>query len=440
MKAKRAFGWFAVLALLLWWSSRPMRADSRMVSGTYSGFTIVGEVSWTKAGFDRANNKWLYNTSAQVNTYTFTNGNASIGLNIGGFTTAAQDKGGSSQQTFSFSSGAVINWNTYWGYLGNGGYTSSGSFVVPSAPPLPKAVNMPLANTTPVTLTYEFLDVGTGQTQYVTVKPGETVMANIGSVSGGNIGITASALGALDAQGNVIAGDTLLTWNLGQVLNSQMTTVTGSSSELAATILPEAGTGVTLPGNLKLTMDTMGNGTVTLSGGLETFNAAQLADTGALTKGSYAQGVNALERALSDGFTRVWQAVKSSGGGGGSSTDMGPTNTKLDAINTALTGGAEQTAVVWGSGNQTLSADAAAVSAVVGMLPAVPNVLPASIGSSGSYTTTLDFGGLVGTKTLTLNLVPYASTLALLRGTFLAIMSLWFFVAVTKTIRGGFAG
>ncbi|HWA88111.1 MAG TPA: hypothetical protein VG710_17915 [Opitutus sp.] len=190
------------------------------------------------------------------------------------------------------------------------------------------------------------------------------------------------------------------------------------------------------------------------------FTNTQLADTASLSNGVYRSGANAVVDSVNRAADKISAAVGSGGGtggtggtGGGGTTDLTPvtsaigtTNNKLDTLNTAVSGGADQASAGFpASSSQAMNADkTASVDVLLAKLP-TPPTLPTGIGSSATFDVTLNFGeepivGGLGAKTLHLDLAPYSSVISVVRGVELFGLTLSFFFIVVGLFRGAVSG
>lgn len=78
------------------------------------------------------------------------------------------------------------------------------------------------------------------------------------------------------------------------------------------------------------------------------------------------------------------------------------------------------------------------VNGLIGLLPAVPDVLPASISKTSTFAFTLSFP-YVGNKTVSVDMSDHSTPIMFVRGMLLSFMALWFFAVSVVTIRKAFA-
>lgn len=440
-------------------------------SMTSLGQTVTVKGTITQGSWDTSTLKWNYTYTVERVTTTSTH-HAVIDINSGAVRMQIDNPVNANSGTTQFAANAVITWHTE-GWVTGDTQRLSGShtFTTPAAPPTKKTLRVSMSNPTDFTMVYRVYYSGGQLVDTVTVYPHNDGSKTYSITGGQSVYATCSILDANLSGGLLVSapGNTYL-FTAGTIANSAMTTDTGSplivpkmmdgmnlsvDTNTPPQLITGSATNVATPQNVQPIFDsTATNGT---------------GDTAALTKGMFAAGVNqqtgALINAANANAAAIVAAINGQSGGGGS-TDMTATNGKLDTLHGDATTANGKLDAVHGdlqsmmndtpsgvsgfvfssTGDGTTfapnSTDAATLSDLMPASPAAA-VLPTSITPTSHLTFTISTPAwrtmAAHDYPVDVDVSPWDTQVAFVRGVFLSVLAISFFLLVGNTLKGAVA-
>lgn len=275
---------------------------------------------------------------------------------------------------------------------GSGAFPSVSGKLYLDTPILPYQIS--LRNSSGATCNYEMRDSSGALLGYVTLEPGQAVSAPVYSQAGGNVA----------------------------VIRKGVTPVWDGYGIVPGVVSPEGGWPVTeVPPNTPVEVD----------------NPSSPNDVPMPPQWDPSiPGANALSQAVYQlGVDRIIEAVRGSGGGGGEATDLTPITERLDK---ALVGDAPDLAA--GLPETEFTGKAADVGRVLAKVPQVPTVeMP---GSQAQFAFTMSVPRLDGSAInvpLVYDFSRFDTAITIFKGLVRAVLVVWFFFLVVRSLKGAFA-